>query len=73
MPEQKPNPDNREDNVERLQEAVQNTIENIEASHETMNMADGKDREQIENKNKKREQALEAMRKEISDEARHKE
>ncbi|WP_101843982.1 small acid-soluble spore protein Tlp [Halobacillus sp. Marseille-P3879] len=73
MPNQKPNPDNREDNVEKLQEAVQNTIENIEASHETMNMANDKDRSQIERKNKKREQALEGMRQEIKDEARHQE
>ncbi|GGF10268.1 small, acid-soluble spore protein Tlp [Halobacillus andaensis] len=73
MSKQKPNPDNREDNVERLQEAVQNTIENIEASHETMSMANEKDKAQIERKNKKREESLEAMRQEISDEARHQE
>ncbi|MFC7060332.1 small acid-soluble spore protein Tlp [Halobacillus seohaensis] len=65
------NPDNREDNVERLQEAVQNTIENIEASHDTMEMASEKDRALIEKKNKKREESLGGMRQEIMDEARN--
>ncbi|MFC7320549.1 small acid-soluble spore protein Tlp [Halobacillus campisalis] len=64
-------PDNRADNVEKLQEAVQHTIENIEASHETMQMAGEADRAAIEKKNKKREESLESMREEIKDEARN--
>lgn len=67
----KPKPDDRSDNVEKLQEMVQNTIENIEASHETLQSAgmSGKEREQLEAKNKRREESIEAMRAEIRDEA----
>ncbi|WP_173916413.1 small acid-soluble spore protein Tlp [Halobacillus sp. Marseille-Q1614] len=71
MDQRKPNPDNRGDNVERLQEAVQNTIENIEATHENLEFANEKDRADIERKNRKREESIEAMRQEIKDEARN--
>lgn len=36
MNNRKPNPDDRSDNVEKLQKMVHNTIENIEAAEETM-------------------------------------
>lgn len=36
---QKPNPDDRSDNVEKLQDMVQNTIENIEEAKESMEFA----------------------------------
>ncbi|CDQ19624.1 small acid-soluble spore protein (thioredoxin-like protein) [Halobacillus karajensis] len=71
MANQKPNPDNRADNVDRLQENVTNTIENIEASHEALQFASDEEKRNIEKKNKRRNQSLEAMRDEIKDEARH--
>ncbi|MDL4839550.1 small acid-soluble spore protein Tlp [Aquibacillus rhizosphaerae] len=63
-----PNPDNREDNVEKLQHMVQDTIQNIEAAHETMKFASGDEKEQIKEKNKRREESIQAMRTEIKDE-----
>ncbi|MFB1049472.1 small acid-soluble spore protein Tlp [Paraliobacillus sp. JSM ZJ581] len=68
MTEHKPNPDNREDNVEKLQEMVQNTISNIEASHETMEFANEEEKQLIKDKNKRREASIESMRAEIQDE-----
>jgi len=66
-----PKPDDRSDNVEKLQDMVQNTIENIEEAEETMRYASGQDKQNIREKNKKREEAIEGMRAEIKDEARH--
>jgi len=65
----RPNPDNRADNVEKLQEMVQNTIGNIEAAEETMVFASGKERAAIKAKNDRREESIEGMREEIQDEA----
>lgn len=68
----KPNPDDRSDNVEKLQEMVQNTIENMEEAEETLNGdVSGADREAVEAKNARREEAIEGMRREIVDEARN--
>jgi small acid-soluble spore protein (thioredoxin-like protein) len=65
----RPNPDDRSDNVEKLQDMVQNTIENIEEAEETMQFASPEEREKIREKNKRREEAIAAMRAEIKDEA----
>ncbi|WP_042223672.1 small acid-soluble spore protein Tlp [Oceanobacillus manasiensis] len=64
----KPKPDDRSDNVEKLQSMVQDTIQNIEKSHETMRFTDGEEKQEIEAKNKRREEAIDAMRDEIKDE-----
>ena len=68
----KPNPDDRSDNVEKLQEMVQNTMANMEEAEETLNgNVDGTDREAVQAKNARREEAIEGMRREIVDEARN--
>ncbi|WP_257985593.1 small acid-soluble spore protein Tlp [Bacillus sp. V5-8f] len=64
-----PNPDNRYDNVEKLQEMVQNTIENIEQANDSLEFATGEQRQQIKEKNHRREESIEAFRNEIQDEA----
>ncbi|GAB3066569.1 small acid-soluble spore protein Tlp [Virgibacillus ainsalahensis] len=64
----RPKPDDRSDNVEKLQNMVQDTIQNIEEAHETMKFSSGKEKEQIKAKNKRREEAIEGMRDEIKDE-----
>ncbi len=69
----RPKPDDRSDNVEKLQTMVQNTIENIEESQDTMQFASEKDRELIQEKNERREEAIQAMREEIKDEAQDRE
>ncbi|MBR2518100.1 small acid-soluble spore protein Tlp [Geobacillus sp.] len=65
----RPKPDDRSDNVEKLQEMVQNTIENIEKAEKTMQFASSEEREKIREKNRRREEAIAAMRAEIKDEA----
>lgn len=66
-----PKPDDRSDNVEKLQHMVQETIENLEEAHDTMEFASGEEKERIIEKNKRREEAIEGMREEIKDEYRH--
>jgi len=67
-------PDDRRDNVEKLQEHITNTIQNIELAEETMSQASSSQmKEQIAAKNKRREQALSNMRQEIRDEAQDQE
>lgn len=66
----KPKPDDRSDNVEKLQEMVHNTIENMEAAEETMQFGNEKDRADIAAKNERRRESIEGMREEIKDEFR---
>ena len=65
----KPKPDDRSDNVEKLQEMVHNTIENMEEAEETMHFSDGEAKGAIQQKNERRRQSIEGMRAEIQDEA----
>lgn len=67
----KPKPDDRSDNVEKLQNMVQDTIENIEKSHDTMRYTSDTGKEQIREKNKRRKEAIRGMREEIKDEYEH--
>nr|WP_243387968.1 small acid-soluble spore protein Tlp [Bacillus kexueae] len=69
MPNYKPNPDDRSDNVEKLQSIVQNTLENIEEAEETLRYADEEERERIQAKNARREESIQSLREEIRDEA----
>ncbi|WP_379588428.1 small acid-soluble spore protein Tlp [Oceanobacillus caeni] len=63
-----PNPDDRSDNVEKLQNMIEDTIQNIEKSEETLENASGEDKQQIMSKNERREEAIEGFREEIKDE-----
>ncbi|TLS37445.1 small acid-soluble spore protein Tlp [Pseudalkalibacillus caeni] len=64
-----PKPDDRRDNKEKLQEMVQNTIENIHESENSLPLTDSKEQQHmIQEKNKRREQSIDAMRSEIKDE-----
>ncbi|ASA95891.1 MULTISPECIES: small acid-soluble spore protein Tlp [Anoxybacillus] len=67
------NYDDRRDNVEKLQDMVKNMLENIEKTEESMAFVSPKEREKIREKNHRREEAIEAMRAEIKDEARARE
>lgn len=66
---QTPKPDDRSDNVEKLQDMVQNTIQNIEEAHETMQLCFRWGKAEHHRKNKRREEAIEGFRSEIQDEA----
>jgi small acid-soluble spore protein (thioredoxin-like protein) len=66
----KHNPDNRKDNVERIQNNIDNTIRNIEAAEEMIAVTDNKAKKRdLKEKNDRREAALDSMREEIRDEA----
>lgn len=70
----KPNPDDRRDNVERIQYNINKTIQNMELAEEMIAKTDNeKTKQELIAKNKRREQALEAMRNEIREEAKHRE
>ncbi len=69
MSHNKPKPDDRSDNVEKLQDMVKNTIGNMEAAEETMAFSDGKELAAIKEKNARREESIASFRREIEDEA----
>ena len=69
MTKNKPKPDDRTDNVEKLKDMVENTRDNMEAAEETMAFADGEELEAIREKNARREKSIDGFRKEILDEA----
>ena len=66
-------PDNRSDNVDKLQEMIANTQENIRESRDFLKahgdeMRD-EDRTALEAKNARREESIDGFRSEIKDEA----
>lgn len=66
----KPKPDDRRDNVERIQENINMTIHNMELADEMIdNTDDEKMKKVLMEKNDRRRDALSGMRKEIRDEA----
>jgi small acid-soluble spore protein (thioredoxin-like protein) len=66
----KHNPDDRRDNVEKIQFNINKTIQNIEMAEEMIDKCDNEDtKKSLIEKNNKRKEALEAMRHEIKDEA----
>ncbi|MGM1044614.1 small acid-soluble spore protein (thioredoxin-like protein) [Paenibacillus uliginis N3/975] len=70
-----PKPDNREDNVHRLQDAVQDTIENFREAKDYLNEFGDEisesEKEQILEKNERRKKSISGFREEIKDEAKH--
>lgn len=63
-------PDDRRDNVERIQKNIDNTIQNIEIAEDMIALSNSsKMKEDLKQKNQRREEALDDMRKEIRDEA----
>lgn len=66
----KPKPDDRSDNVERIQENINHTIENIRKADDMIEKtSDDTMRKNLIEKNENREEALKGMRSEIRDEA----
>jgi small acid-soluble spore protein (thioredoxin-like protein) len=63
-------PDDRTDNVDKLQETIDNTIENIRITEEAIGEADNESMKiDLEEKNERRRDSLESLRSEIRDEA----
>ncbi|HQA08654.1 MAG TPA: small acid-soluble spore protein Tlp [Syntrophomonadaceae bacterium] len=66
----KHNPDDRSDNVERIQFNIDHTIRNMELAEEMIEETDNpKTKKALQEKNERREEALNRMRLEIRDEA----
>ena len=66
----KPKPDDRSDNVERIQENINHTVENMRKADDMIEeTSDDTMRENLIEKNENREEALKGMRSEIRDEA----
>jgi small acid-soluble spore protein (thioredoxin-like protein) len=66
----RPNPDDRSNNVERLEQMVQNTKKNMEESNETMHNPSltASQQEQLKEKNQHREESIEQFQIEIQEE-----
>jgi len=63
-------PDDRRDNVDRIQHNMNNTIENIDRADEMISITDDKrTKERLTEKNERRAEAVKGMKKEIKDEA----
>lgn len=63
-------PDDRRDNVERIQFNIDNTIINYRKTEDEIKLTeDEKQRRELEEKNQRRDQAIKGMRKEIKQEA----
>lgn len=70
----KPNPDDRRDNVEKIQYNIDMIIENTERANEMIaETSDEKTIQALTEKNERREAALQSLRDEIRDEALDKE
>jgi len=68
----KPKPDDRRDNVDRIQENIDNTIKNYRLAEEMIAITDDeKTKKDLREKNKRRLESLEGMKEEIRDEALH--
>ena len=69
------NPDNRKDNVEHLQNAIQNTKENYQEAKDYLEeFADeipAQEKTQINEKNERRKHSISGFQEEIKDESRH--
>ena len=68
MDKRKPNPDDRSDNVDKLQEMIHDTLENIDEAEDSMEWATNHEQQDIQAKNKRRKEAIEGFRNEIKDE-----
>ncbi|MGG0638627.1 small acid-soluble spore protein Tlp [Bacillus altitudinis] len=62
------NPDDRSDNVEKLQDMIENTLENIDESEAAMCLSTEEEKQMIKQKNENRRTSIDAMRSEIKDE-----
>ncbi|MFP7466036.1 small acid-soluble spore protein Tlp [Bacillus safensis] len=62
------NPDDRSDNVEKLQDMIENTLDNIDESEAAMSLSTDAEKQMIKQKNENRKMSIDAMRSEIKDE-----
>ncbi|RUL50890.1 small acid-soluble spore protein Tlp [Lysinibacillus antri] len=63
-----PNPDNRQNNVERLQEMIENTENKMHEAEISMEFASPEEQQRMKEKNARRQHSIAAMKDEIQDE-----
>ncbi|MDD3364528.1 MAG: small acid-soluble spore protein Tlp [Syntrophomonas sp.] len=69
----KHNPDDRRDNVDKIQNNIDHTIQNMEVAEEMLTLTDDpKKKKSLKDKNDRRRDALDGMKNEIKDEANDK-
>ena len=68
MPNRKPNPDDRSDNVQKIKRIIKNTEENLHEAEISMEFSNPSDRRMIEEKNERRKQSMESLKAEVKDE-----
>ncbi len=69
----KPKPDDRSDNVEKIEFNIGKTLQNMELADEMIHKTDDERMKRtLQEKNKRRDEALTGMREEIRDEAKDK-
>lgn len=68
-------PDNRRDNVEHLQNAIQNTTENYQEAKDYLeefgDEIPAQEKKQIDEKNERRKHSISGFHEEIKDESKH--
>lgn len=65
-------PDNRKDNVARIQNNIDNTIANYRETEDKIKLVDDPtQKKEMQAKNERREQSLQNMKEEIKDEAKN--
>jgi small acid-soluble spore protein (thioredoxin-like protein) len=64
-----PKPDDRSDNVEKLQSMIHHTIGNMEDAEAALDNSSPEDQKRIKAKNERRRESIDAFREEIKDEA----
>lgn len=70
----KPNPDDRRDNVDRIQFNIDNTIKNYRETEDIIELTkDNRVKRELIEKNKRRKESLKNMKEEIREEAKAKE
>jgi small acid-soluble spore protein (thioredoxin-like protein) len=66
----KAKPDDRRDNVDKIQQNISNTLENIHRANDMIEITDDeKTKQDLRAKNERREETLDSLRSEIKDEA----
>ncbi|RHW34676.1 small acid-soluble spore protein Tlp [Lysinibacillus yapensis] len=68
MPQQQPKPDDRSNNVERLHEMIENTKNKLHEAEISLEFSSAEDQQNIQLKNERRKQSIQAMEDEIQDE-----
>ncbi|MDF2535291.1 MAG: tlp [Bacillales bacterium] len=61
-------PDDRSDNVEKLQGMIESTLENVSESKEALSESNAEERRRIHDKNQRRMDSIKSYRAEIADE-----